>query len=122
MRNIEKIYLKEKLVKIRISPEIKEIEKEIKLPQIQDIQKEGLAEIAKKIKDETETIKNECVETFKKIPGIDEEKAVALYEMGYTKLKEIALAEPEKLLTIKNITIEDVKTIKKELSFLLINR
>lgn len=58
---------------------------------------------------------DDAITVFTKIPGITKEKAVSLYNEGFKSLKDLASAAPESLLTVKNITQENVKNIKKEL-------
>ena len=130
-RKIEEIYSGDRLVKIRILPKVK---KEIgKIERESEEVKEKVVEIGKeveevavktiekaegKIGDAKEVIEmrlDEAVAVFTKIPTITKEKAVSLYNAGFTSLKGLASAAPERLLTIKNITLENVKNIKKEL-------
>ena len=126
-RKIEKIYSGDRVVKIRILPkvkkEIKKIEREseeVKEKVIgvgKEVEKKAEDALLKivEVKEKVEMDLDEAVTVFTKIPGITKEKAVSLYNAGFTSLKYLASAAPEKLLTIKNITIENVKNIKKEL-------
>jgi|GEM_PF-2009120 len=130
-RKIEKIYSGDRLVRIRILPKVKrEVEKierkggEVK-EEVMEIGKEVKEDMVKTIekaeekmgeaKEVIEMRLDEAVAVFTKIPTITKEKAVSLYNEGYTSLKGLASAAPERLLTIKNITLENVKNIKKEL-------
>jgi hypothetical protein len=126
-RKIEEIYSGDRLVKIRILPKVK---KEIgKIERESEEVKEKVIEVGKEVekkaedallkiaevKEKIEMNIDEAVTVFTKIPGITKEKAGSLYNAGFTSLKDLASAAPEKLLTIKNITMENVKNIKKEL-------
>ncbi|MDI6916707.1 MAG: helix-hairpin-helix domain-containing protein [Thermoplasmatales archaeon] len=130
-RKIEKIYSGDRIVRIRILPKVKrEVEKierrgeevkkeiveagkEIKEATAETVEKaeEKIAEVKEKI----EMTVDEAVTVFTKIPTITKEKATSLYNAGYNSLSGLARAPAEKLLTIKNITLENVKNIKKEL-------
>lgn len=130
-RKIEKIYSGDRLVRIRILPKVK---KEVgKIERKGEEVKEGVVEIGKEVeevavrtiekaeekiggaKEIIEMRLDEAVAVFTKIPTITKEKAVSLYNEGFMSLKGLAFAAPERLLTIKNITMENVKNIKKEL-------
>lgn len=126
-REIEEIYSGDRVVKIRILPKVK---KEIgKIERGSEEVKEKAIEVGKEVekkaedallkiaevKEKIEMNLDEAVTVFTKITGITKEKAGSLYNAGFTSLKDLASAAPEKLLTIKNITMENVKNIKKEL-------
>ncbi|MEW6069220.1 MAG: helix-hairpin-helix domain-containing protein [Candidatus Thermoplasmatota archaeon] len=100
-RKIDKIYSGEKLVKIVISGE--EVEKPAELEKKPELKLEAGLE------------KEKVIEIFTKIPTLTKKKALALYNAGIKSLQELASAPSEKLLAIKEITIEDVKAIKSEL-------
>lgn len=130
-RKIEKIYSGDRLVKIRILPKVKkgiekveekgveveekvvEIGKEVKEAAVRTVEttEEKIAEIKEKV----EMNVDEAVTVFTKIPSITKEKAVSLYNAGHSSLSGLARAPAESLLTVKNITLENVKNIKKEL-------
>lgn len=126
-REIEEIYSGDRVVKIRILPKVKkeigsigrkgEEVKEKGIGVGKEVEKkaeDALLKIAE-VKEKIEMNLDEAVTVFTKIPGVTKEKAVLLYNAGFTSLKDLASAAPEKLLTIRNITLENVKNIKKEL-------
>jgi len=61
--------------------------------------------------------REEAVTVFTKIPGITIKKALSLYNAGYKSFSDLRAASPDKLLSIKGITLKDVKNIKKEIEF-----
>ncbi|MBU4190227.1 MAG: helix-hairpin-helix domain-containing protein [Candidatus Thermoplasmatota archaeon] len=61
--------------------------------------------------------KEESVTVFSKIPGITIKKATLLYNAGYKSFSDLRTASPDKLLSIKGITLKDVENIKKEIEF-----
>ncbi len=130
-RKIEKIYSGDRLVKIRILPVMKkgiekieekgeevkekaiEIGKELEEITVKTVEK--AEEKIVEVKEKAVMSLDEAVTVFTKIPTITKEKAVSLYNEGFTSLKDLASAPAEKLLTMKDITMENVKNIKKEL-------
>jgi len=126
-RKIEKIYSGDRVVKIRILPKVK---KEIgKIEREAGEVKEKAIEIGKGVEKKAEDALlkitelkekagmnlDEAVTVFTKIPTITKEKAKMIYNEGFTSLKDLASAPAESLLKIRNITMENVKNIKKEL-------
>lgn len=126
-RKIEKIYSGDRVVKVRILPKVK---KEIgKIEREAEEVKEKAIEIGKGVEKKAEDALlkitelkekagmnlDEAVTVFTKIPTITKEKAKMIYNEGFTSLKDLASAPAESLLKIRNITMENVKNIKKEL-------
>jgi hypothetical protein len=141
-RKIEKIYSGDRLVKIRILPKVKKEIKKIeekgeevkekvievgedigeKTEEKKESVKEEISKIEKKteekiaeVKEKVEMTVDDAVTVFTKIPGVTKEKAKMLYNAGFTSLNDLASAPAESLLKIRNITLENVKNIKKEL-------
>ena len=130
-RKIEKIYSGDRVVKVRILPKVKNeigkvgekgVEVEEKVVEIGKGVKEATMKTVERGEETLAEVKgklgmslDEAVTVFTKIPTITKEKAERLYNEGFTSLKGLASAAPEKLLTIRNITLENVKNIKKEL-------
>ena len=61
--------------------------------------------------------KEEIITVFSKIPGITTKKALSVYNAGYMSFSDLRSASPDKLLSIKGITLKDVENIKKEIEF-----
>ncbi|MDI6916225.1 MAG: RDD family protein [Thermoplasmatales archaeon] len=61
--------------------------------------------------------REEAVTVFSKIPGITIKKALSLYNAGFKSFSDLRSASPDKLLSIKGITLTDMKNIKKEIEF-----
>jgi hypothetical protein len=101
-RKIDKIYSERKVTKIIIAGEEKAVERPVETKVAEVKFEEGLE-------------KEKVVEIFVKIPTITKNKAIALYDAGIKSLRELALAPTEKILAIKEITMENVKAIKNEL-------
>ena len=59
----------------------------------------------------------EIITAFSKIPGITIKKALSLYNAGYKSFSDLRSASPDKLLSIKGITLKDVENIKEEIEF-----
>ncbi len=137
-RKIEKVYSGDRLVKVKILPVMKKgIEKieekgeEVKEKTVKisgekggkaEEKKENVKEETAKVEGEAAEVKekavmslDEAVTVFTKIPTITKEEARLLYNAGFRTLKDLASAPAESLLTMKDITLENVKNIKKEL-------
>lgn len=54
-----------------------------------------------------------AIAAFAKIPGITIKKATSLYDAGFKSFSDLSAATSNKLLTVKGITLNDVKNIKE---------
>ena len=60
----------------------------------------------------------DIITAFSKIPGITYEKATSLYNSGYNSFADLKNAQPEKLLCIPGITLQDLKNINDAIEIL----